>query len=282
MSKRYYDSDPRVRRRKSRRRRADPRVKRGRVPPQLRAWVFRRRRRADPRVRRTRRRRADPGFARTVRSGPRGGWYFAGPKKRRYDPRRRGFARRAVGKVEGAMNKYGRWIGGGLGLLAGILTGYNEYAGAYGAGNAWKNYWASIIGGKMADGTQRTPEISKLWGSSDALWGGGTVNYLKYKFLGLDGNNNYIGSAWSIPFIVSLIGTLAAPVAKIFTNKGQRILKPISRISQGALVVSTIGALALPGSPPYSGQLGSPASMTGTGGNVPFPKSGGGTNSVLV
>jgi hypothetical protein len=94
----------------------------------------------------------------------------------------------------------------------------------------------------------RTPEISKLWGTNDSLWGGGIALYLKYKFLGLDATGKYKGSAWVIPFWASLVGTLAAPIARLFTHKGQRFLRPISKISQGALIISTIGALALPGS----------------------------------
>jgi hypothetical protein len=95
----------------------------------------------------------------------------------------------------------------------------------------------------------RTPEISKLWGTNDSLWGGGIALYLKYKFLGLDATGKYKGSAWVIPFWASLVGTLAAPIARLFTHKGQRFLRPISKISQGALIISTAGALALPGSP---------------------------------
>jgi hypothetical protein len=98
----------------------------------------------------------------------------------------------------------------------------------------------------------RTPEISKLWGTNDSLWGGGIDLYLKYKFLGLDATGKYKGSAWVIPFWASLVATLAAPIARLFTHKGQRFLKPISKIGQGALIISTVGALALPGSPKKS------------------------------
>jgi hypothetical protein len=187
---------------------------------------------------------------------PKGGHYFKGPRKRRYDPsprfaRLRHYGHRAGRKVEGVVNKYGGWIGGLLGLL-GIYQGYTNYEKAYGA-SAGKNYLASITGGDIynASGTKigfKTPEISKLWGTNDSTWGGGIDLYLKYKFLGLDANNKYVGSSWSLGFIGGLIATLAAPIAKIFTNKGQRILKPISKIGTGVLITSTIGALALPGS----------------------------------
>jgi hypothetical protein len=139
-----------------------------------------------------------------------------------------------------------------IGLVYGIWHGYSEYQTAYGA-SAGKNYLATITGGDMynAAGTKigtRTPEISKLWGTNDSAWGGGIDLYLKYKFLGLDAKNQYVGSSWALPFMLSLIGVLAAPIARIFTHKGQRILRPISKISKGVLAVSTIGALALPGS----------------------------------
>jgi hypothetical protein len=146
-------------------------------------------------------------------------------------------------------------LGAFLGGVMGLAIGYNDYNKAYGP-NAGKNYLSTIIGGDMLGPTgtkigTRTPEISKLWGTNDSLWAAprGTVDYLKYKFLGLESNGAYKGSAWVYPFWIGLIATLAAPIARLFTSKGQRILKPLHKVGVGMLAVSTVGALALPGSP---------------------------------
>ncbi len=212
--------------------------------------------------------------------GPRGGHYFKGPKKRRYDPKRfarirryghrvRGFG----GKLEGGVNKYGGFLGFFGNLAYGIYHGFTEYQTVYGA-SAGVNYLHTITGGDIYDsaGTKigtRTPEISKLWGTSDSTWGGGIDKYLKYKFLGLDADNKYIGSSWSPGIIGGLIATFAGPIAKLFTSKGQRILRPLSKIGQGLLASSTAGALALPG----SGENVSKTNMTRTpnGTFVPVP-----------
>jgi hypothetical protein len=179
-----------------------------------------------------------------------------GPHKRRYDPAppRRRF-RSAGGKAEGFFNKWGTALGALIGLGAGAYTGYNDYSNAYGP-NAGQNYINTIIGGEIKDKTgavigTRTPEISKLWGTNDVLWGAprGPIDYLKYKFLGLREDNTYKGSAWVMPFWFGFASTIARPIAKLFTNKADRILKPLQKIGIGMLAVSTIGALALPGSP---------------------------------
>jgi hypothetical protein len=196
----------------------------------------------------------DPGSVRSYHTGRRGGHYFQGPRKRRYDPQRfaraRGYARRAGSKLESSIRRFGTPIGALLGALAGIWTGIDEYK-VYGP-NQYQNYWNTIVGGevKNADGTvigTRHAEITHLWETTGA-WN--PLSYVKYKFLGTDPTTGaYTGSAWVIPFWLSLIGTLAGPIAKIFTNKGQRFLRPIQKIATGSLIVSTIGALALPGSP---------------------------------
>lgn len=213
----------------------------------------------------------DPGYARSFSKGPRGGHYFHGPRKNRYDPRRRlgalreRYRRHGVskprGKLESGFNKYGGFLGAGISALVGFFTGYTDYQKAYGP-SAGRNYLATIIGGDIYNsaGTKigtRTPEISKLWNSNDPLWGGGPIDYLKYKFLGLEKNGNYKGSAWVYPFWIGLIATLAAPIARLFTSKGQRFLKPLHKVGVGMLAVSTVGALALPGSPKKSDAVSS-------------------------
>jgi len=255
MSKRkgkktYYDPDPK---RRSKRRRSRKGPRKGIEPPGLKRWRL------------SQRRKADPGYARTVRQGPRGGWFFAGPHKRRYDPspkRRfagmRGRFRSAGGKIERALSGgWGKALGAGLSAGAGLWQGFSEYGEAYGP-KAGVNYLHTVIGGPIygADGNKigdRMPEIAHVFGlaTKDELWGKngleGAAVYLKYKFLGLDVNNEYKGSAWVIPFWVSLGSWIASKLP--LGAKAKRIQRPLNAISKYALAVSTIGALALPGSP---------------------------------
>lgn len=232
MARRYYDPDPRRRSRRGHRR--------GVEPAGLKRWRLAHRRRTH-----------DPGRKSSLWRGRRGGYYFQGPHKRRYDPAppRRRF-RSAGGKAEGFFNKWGTALGALIGLGAGAYTGYNEYNDAYGP-NAGQNYINTIIGGEIKDKTgavikSRPPEISHLW-ANDEGWT--PLNYLQYKFLGIDSTGKYIGSAWVYPFWFGFASTIARPIAKLFTNKADRILKPLQKIGIGMLAVSTIGALALPGSP---------------------------------
>lgn len=200
----------------------------------------------------------DPGRASSLWKGPRGGHYFRGPHKNRYDPpkrRRFGGARRAGGKLEHGLSKYGTLIGAAIAGLWGGWTGYSDYQKAYGA-QAGNNYLHTIIGGDIYNsaGTKigtRTPEISKLWGTNDGLWGAprGPVEYLKYKFLGLADDDKYKGSAWVYPFWTGIALRLAGPIARIFTHKADRILRPLQKIGTGMIITSTVGALALPGCP---------------------------------
>ena len=237
-----YDPDPRRRRR--RRRTHDP-ARRGRVPPQLRAWVFGRRRK-----------RYDPGKADHKRYGVgkrRGVYWGGGRKKRRYDPERfarvRRYGRRIGGKFEGFINRYGGWIGGLVALAAGVGIGINKYVAAREkAGDtdtvnkALHNYWVTTIGGTRSDGRVRPPEISHLWQNDPPEGGGYTpITYLQTKFLNTD-------SCWFFPFWGSLIGLIASKLPLPFRS-WNRIRKPLGKISAPALVVSTIGALALPGCP---------------------------------
>jgi len=196
----------------------------------------------------------DPGRASSLWKGLRGGHYFAGPKKRRYDPapKRRRFsgARRAGGKLEGFFNKYGHLLGFGIGAGAGVYQGYQQYA-VYGK-NQSRNYLATIIGGDIYDKddvklSTRMPEIARLW-TTEPNNGWNPIKYVKYKFLGLNDQDKFIGSSWVYPFWGGVIAALAGPVAKLFTNKGQRFLKPLHKIGIGLTAMSTVGALALPGS----------------------------------
>jgi hypothetical protein len=153
-------------------------------------------------------------------------------------------------------------LGALIGGAAGLAIGYNDYQKAYGP-EAGKN---TIIGGEIKSSTgtslgKRTPEISKLWGSNDFLWGAprGPLDYLKYKFLGLEQGGAYKGSAWVYPFWIGFAATIARPLARLFTHKGEAILKPLQKVGIGMLGVSTVGALALPGCPKTNGVNGQPS-----------------------
>jgi len=237
-----YDPDPR-RHKRSRGHR------RGIEPAGLKRWRLAHRRRTH-----------DPGRAKykPLHYGHRGGTYFQGPRARRYDPaprrfeRLRSYGRRARGyggKIEGGVNRYGGILGFFGALIYGSYTGYASYEKAF-KDNGWNKDNPLVIDGvsftcawdRYLYVLQR--ESSQLWSPHE---GWDTVKYLRYKFTGVDNTDKQVGSAWVVPFWVSLIATLAGPIAKIFTNKGQRILRPIHKVGVGALAASTIGALALPG-----------------------------------
>ena len=269
-----YDPDP-GRRRRSRR---------GRVPPQLRAWVFGRRRTHDPRRKSIR-----YGYG-AVKGKPygvgrRGGVYWSRGKKPRYDPGIRsrlrgygkrigGYGRRIGGKFEGFINKYGTYIGGGLAALSGIWGAINTYNGAYGK-KAMDNYVATIIGGKIyaEDGVtvvdERKPEIMNILG--DAKRGITPQGYLGYKFLGMNLDGSGVpfqnDSAWIAPFWLSLIGFILSKIP-LPIRSWARIRRPLGKIAAPALVVSTIGALALPGCP--NGTQPSTSSFARTSSNISF------------
>jgi hypothetical protein len=167
---------------------------------------------------------------------------------RSYGRRARGYG----GKVESGINKYGSLLGFGGALGVGVYTGYQKYVDAF-TKNGWNKENPLVI-----DGVSFTcawdrylyvlqHEYQRLYNpTGDKIWT--PTAYLQFKFFGtVPEGAGPESSAWVIPFWLSLIGTLAAPIAKLFTNKGQRILRPIHKISVGALAASTIGALALPG-----------------------------------
>lgn len=187
------------------------------------------------------------------RKGSRGGVYWSGARARRYDPagrgRWRGYARRAGGKVGGIINRYGVAIGAGLAALAGIGQGYQELNNDF-PNNGLKAWFTHTVGGTLpAGGTysgDAIPEVSHLWTTSGA-WN--PTSYLKYKFLGTHpSTGQYVGGAWVYPFWLSLVGYL---VSKFMPARflPAKFKTPLEKLSKGALIVSTIGALALPGSP---------------------------------
>jgi hypothetical protein len=248
--------------------RYDPRPRRGVEPKGLKRWRLGHRRK-----------RHDPGYMSSMKRGRRGGTYFAGPKKRRYDPRPRRYSRarayfarhprygRAGSKIEHGVNRWGMAIGALLGLFAGIWIGVNEpsYNGDFG------KYFARVTGG---DGGP--PEIAHLWTTS-GVWN--PMSYLSYKFLGIDPNTGkFAGSAWIIPFWT---GIGAYIVSKLpIGHKLSRIQRPLGKIGLGVALVSAIGALALPGSPNALGQMNVNSGAQNTG--VPYQRGIGQTVNVLA
>jgi hypothetical protein len=172
-------------------------------------------------------------------------------------------------------------LGALIGGAAGIAIGYNDYQKAYGP-EAGKNYLHAIIGGEIKDKTgtvlgKRTPEISKLWGTNDVMWGAprGPLDYLKYKFLGIEQGGAYKGSAWVYPFWIGFAATIARPIARLFTHKGEHILKPLQKVGIGMLGVSTVGALALPGCPKKNDIVNGLPTQTPPPPNQEYKKIGG-------
>ena len=158
-------------------------------------------------------------------------------------------------------------IGALLGMLAGIWTGVNEtsYGGDFG------KYFGRVTG---ADGGP--PEIAHLWTNSGA-WN--PMNYLSYKFLGIDPvTGKYVGSAWVMPFWAGIGSWIFSklPLGHKFT----RIQRPLGKIGLGVAIASAIGALALPGSPDYLGQ--SNVSMGAQNTGVPYERGLSRTVNVLA
>jgi hypothetical protein len=233
-----YDPDPR-------RRRRHKGPKKGVEPKGLKAWRLAHRTHDPSSVRRRK----------PWHRGPRGGKYWKGPTSRRYDPSVRsrvsGYIarhpriRRIGGKAENFINKYGTWIGAGLAALVGVGTGINKCTQSY-KEKALEDYVAITIGGTTSDGQKRIPEIAHLW-QNDGAWT--PLSYLKYKF-GIDQPGGDL-SSWAVPFWASLIGYVASKLPLPIPSWA-RIRKPLGKIAAPALVISTIGALALPGSGEHS------------------------------
>lgn len=241
---RGYDPDPRRSHKRSHGRR-------GRVPPQLRSWVFGRRRRThDPS-------RARGALLKPVYTGPRAGRYFQGPTRRRYDPdirgrlggyRRRsygyggaGYARGRLGQIEKFFSDKGHYIGFLLGLLP-TWQSYNKYA-AYDPTMTLgrfigtephpdDKYYMSSVKTEMLTLVGQDPRAAKN-PSGKTDWP--VDKYLQYKFLNTE-------SSWCIPFWLSLIGFVLSKL-KVIPQRLNRIVGPIAT---GSLVSTTIGALMLP------------------------------------
>jgi len=224
--------------------------RKGIEPKGLKRWRLSHRSKADPRPRRRRRRSYDPTKSKPVYTGSRGGRYWQGPTKRRYDPQPRrhfGRVRKYGSKLEDGLAKYGALIGAGIAALIGVKAGMDNYTTAYGA-EAANKYMARITG---SDG--RPAEISHMWSSETSSYG--PLEYLRYKILGQDLAGNPVFSAWVQPFWAGVAALIAGFILKRVPNKtAHRIGRVLEPIGIGATVVSTIGVCALPGCPDAAGR----------------------------
>jgi hypothetical protein len=204
-----YDPDPR-RRRKGRKRR---------VPPQLRAWVYGRRR-YDP-ARRKHRIRGKP-----YGVGKRGGVYWSGGHKPRYDPDRKRFKARAkgfFGKIGSKLEQYAEIIGFGVGF--GVPTYLAKQK------QPTKPWLPWLIDG--------------IKDQTECLFGGGgfksTTDYLLYKFTNPE-------SHWTAPFWGSVIGRTLSGFG-FFGIVPARWNKLLKKLFTGSLIASIIGGLFMLGTP---------------------------------
>jgi hypothetical protein len=237
MKRKYYDLPRRMKHRGHRK---------GVEPPGLKRW-------------RLSQKSHDPGYPSSYWKGARGGHYFQGPHKRRYDPaprrsygRVRHFASKAGRGIEGSLNKYGTYLGMALGFGAGIYSAYDKYK-IYGKNQA-NNYLATLTGGDLKDSNDAIlankpyPEIAHLWATNDPD-GYNTLPYLQYKFTGKDPTGAQQSSAWVMPFWLSFATWLGSTIGLKIGRLGKlhRVLKPVNKIAKGATIATFIGALALPG-----------------------------------
>lgn len=224
--KSYYDPGPR----------RHSGHRKGVEPAGLRRWRLAHRRTHDP-VRRVKH----------TYTGPKGGSYFQGPKTRRYDPRPRAvrFARlrRYGSKGEGFFNKWAAPLGFLGAIIAGIWQGISKYE-QQAPGKGAENWFNRLTG---QGGLQM--EASHLWNFNQKdPWN--VLNYLRYKFTGINPDGTKGTSAWVLPFWASLLTFILTTIAKKTGKVGKysRIINPINKASLGALAASTIGALVIPGS----------------------------------
>lgn len=214
-----YDPDPR-RKRKGK-------SKRGRVPPQLRAWVFGRRTH-DPR-----RKSMAYGYGsvsgKPYRKGSRGGVAWSGRRKlRRYDPSPRygNFKRKGrdfMGKVASKFDTIGTLLGFALTFGGTTYAVYNYIRSHYSIPNFEENPLVAV--------NEMVVKEAQVF-ASDPL------GHLNRKFLG----ENH----WKAPFWGSLGLYLVSKGLSYFGYFGKinRFLKPLSR---GMLIGSFIGALFVHG-----------------------------------
>ena len=166
---------------------------------------------------------------------------------RRYDPAaRRSYRARFRsygGKAERMLGGGWGWLAGGLlALLAGVYSGYQDTVAMVGSTGAWTAWLKQITGGSY-QGTNVRASIANLW--SKGGYYKSPLSYLCYRFTGYNPDNKqWAPSAWVIPFWASLVGLITSMLP--LGAKAKRIQRPLKAISSGALIVSTIGALALP------------------------------------
>jgi hypothetical protein len=208
----------------------DPKRRKNRVPPQLRAWVFGRRKKRthDPK-----RVSMATGYGKVgskpYRRGVRGGVAWSGGKTLRYDPnyketwgRAKAKARGILGKVENNLT----WIGLALGLLI-----PSEVCRAKHGTNLTQHYVNGTIG-----------ETKRLFGADPSVT---PLDYLKYKF-GL----SYFGqSTWGIAFWGSLIAQIVTRL-KLVSLVSARANTAIKKLSLGSLIASIFGAAFIQGGTP--------------------------------
>lgn len=199
--------------------------------------------------------------------GSRGGLYWSGGRKPRYDPRRRrSYRHRAKSKLdqifskaETSFAKVADLVGFGIGLLLPSFESYKHWKEHYGADYTMMN-WLKAVPNEVKTLCGMNPEWSPL-------------QHIEWKFTHAD-------SHWRVPFwaslgayIITKLGLLDIPLS-FLTKNTKRITEPIQKVSRGMLIATTIGGLILPGSEPrqptsnpnparHSSASLSPASMYG-------------------
>ena len=135
-------------------------------------------------------------------------------------------------RIEGVIDKHAGKIGAGLAALAGIGGSWDSllkvtYPDSVGNKNALERYlWLVQHGG-----------ITLIADQSGGYFSG--LNYLKYKFTDPT-------CSWSGPFKISLAAYILSKLGII----PPRFNRPLENSSEAALIMSTLGALFLPGTTP--------------------------------
>lgn len=205
------------------------------------------RRKLDPKPKK--RRRMTTGYGKInkkpFKRGSRGGTYWSGGRKPRYDPRdyRGRVKKRAKDKftqmwqkLEKKINPIATLLGFFGTLLCVGKASFDEWCGK---GYDAKEYFTKGI----------PNEVKQLFGM-EGTWKD-PLKYLEWKFFNPE-------SHWSPPFIVSLATYVLCKLGivdmglSILTSKSKKIVAPIQKVSGGILLASTIGALVLPGSDGYN------------------------------
>lgn len=232
-----YDPDPR------RRRKHGPR--KGVEPAGLKRYRLALKRTHDPRPRRAKR----------TYTGPRGGQAWIGPKKRRYDPPRRqggGFAgyRSRHPRASGIFGKAAQQIDR-FAVAIGMALGFGVPAYQSIQGNMWTkgvNWWKWF-----SEGIPNSTKDLFAMRPEQNIKG---IGMLQYKFLNPQ-------SHWMAPFWISL-GARILSGMHFFGFMPGKYNTIIKKVSTGALIGTTLGALFCPGSAPYTGNSGSSNTTTQT------------------